>query len=105
MTMASITEELDSKLGEARDQENNFRSLNGKDTKQYRANRYKALGDAIADTSNIGDDKTEEIVSKQIEMARNEGLITEQMAQQLQTKRDLLVAQQKAADNERMEYD
>lgn len=105
MTMASITEELDSKLGEARDQENNFRSLNGKDTKQYRANRYKALGDAIADTSNIGDDKTEEIVSKQIEMARNEGLITEQMAQQLQTKRDLLVAQQKAADNERMEYE
>lgn len=105
MTMASITEELDSKLGEARDQENNFRSLNGKDTKQYRANRYKALGDAIADTSNIGDDKTEEIVSKEIEMARNEGLITEQMAQQLQTKRDLLVAQQKAADNERMEYE
>lgn len=105
MTMASITEELDFKLGEARDQENNFRSLNGKDTKQYRANRYKALGDAIADTSNIGDDKTEEIVSKQIEMARNEGLITEQMAQQLQTKRDLLVAQQKAADNERMEYE
>ena len=105
MTMASITEELDSKLGEARDQENNFRSLNGKDTKQYRANRYKALGDAIADTSNIGDNKTEEIVSKQIEMARNEGLITEQMAQQLQTKRDLLVAQQKAADNERMEYE
>ena len=105
MTMASITEELDSKLGEARDQENNFRSLNGKDTKQYRANRYKALGDAIADTSNIGDDKTEEIVSKQIEMARNEGLITEQMAQQLQTKRDLLVAQQKAADKERMEYE
>lgn len=105
MTMASITEELDSKLGEARDQENNFRSLNGKDTKQYRANRYKALGDAIADTSNIGDDKTEEIVSKQIEMARNEGLITEQMAQQLQTKRDLLVAQQKAADYERMEYE
>lgn len=105
MTMASITEELDSKLGEARDQEDNFRSLNGKDTKQYRANRYKALGDAIADTSNIGDDKTEEIVSKQIEMARNEGLITEQMAQQLQTKRDLLVAQQKAADNERMEYE
>lgn len=105
MTMASITEELDSKLGEARDQENNFRSLNGKDTKQYRANRYKALGDAIADTSNIGDDKTEEIVLKQIEMARNEGLITEQMAQQLQTKRDLLVAQQKAADNERMEYE
>ena len=105
MTMASITEELDSKLGEARDQENNFRSLNGKDTKQYRANRYKALGDAVADTSNIGDDKTEEIVSKQIEMARNEGLITEQMAQQLQTKRDLLVAQQKAADNERMEYE
>lgn len=105
MTMASITEELDSKLGEARDQENNFRSLNGKDTKQYRANRYKALGDAIGDTSNIGDDKTEEIVSKQIEMARNEGLITEQMAQQLQTKRDLLVAQQKAADNERMEYE
>lgn len=105
MTMASITEELDSKLGEARDQENNFRSLNGKDTKQYRANRYKALGDAIADTSNIGDDKTEEIVSKQIEMARNEGLITELMAQQLQTKRDLLVAQQKAADNERMEYE
>lgn len=105
MTMASITEELDSKLGEARDQENNFRSLNGKDTKQYWANRYKALGDAIADTSNIGDDKTEEIVSKQIEMARNEGLITEQMAQQLQTKRDLLVAQQKAADNERMEYE
>ena len=38
-------------------------------------------------------------------MARNEGLITEQMAQQLQTKRDLLVAQQKAADNERMEYE
>lgn len=105
MTMASITEELDSKLGEARDQENNFRFLNGKDTKQYRANRYKALGDAIADTSNIGDDKTEEIVSKQIEMARNEGLITEQMAQQLQSKRDLLVAQQKAADNERMEYE
>lgn len=96
---------IDSKLGEVRDQENNFRSLNGKDTKQYRANRYKALGDAIADTSNIGDDKTEEIVSKQIEMARNEGLITEQMAQQLQTKRDLLVAQQKAADNERMEYE
>lgn len=105
MTMASITEELNAKLGQARDDENNFRSLNGKDTKQYRSNRYKALGEAISDTENIGDDEVEKNISRQIEMAKNEGLITEQMAKQLELKREQLVAQQKLADQERMEYE
>lgn len=105
MTMAGITEELEAKLGQARDNENSFRSLNGKDTKQYRSNRYQALGDAIADTENIGDEEVEKNISRQIEMAKNEGLITEQMAKQLELKREQLVAQQKLADQEQMEYE
>lgn len=105
MTMASITGELDEKLGQAKKQENNFRSLNGKDTKQYRSNRFKSLGEAIADTENIGDEEAEKNISRQIEMAKNEGLITEQMAKQLELKREQLVAQQKLADQEQIEYE
>lgn len=105
MTMASITGELDEKLGQAKKQENNFRSLNGKDTKQYRSNRFKSLGEAIADTENIGEEEAEKNISRQIEMAKNEGLITEQMAKQLELKREQLVAQQKLADQEQMEYE
>lgn len=58
----------------------------------------------MSDTENIGDDETEKRISKQIELAKSEGLISEEMAKQLQLKRDLLVEQTRLAEKEQLQW-
>lgn len=101
---AELSKGLDDKMAQFKEMEGDYRHLNGKDTKEYKANRYSELGDALTDTENIGDEATEERISKQIELAKSEGLISDEMAKQLQLKRDLLVEQAKIAEKEQAEY-
>lgn len=105
MEALELSKGLDEKMAQFKEMENDYRHLNGKDTKDYKASRYNELGNALSDTENIGDEEAEKNISRQIEMAKNEGLITEQMAKQLELKREQLVAQQKLADQEQMEYE
>lgn len=100
-----LTKGLDAKMSQYKEMENDYRHLNGKDTKDYKASRYNELGDVLSDTENIGDEETEQRVSKQIELAKSEGLISEEMAKQLQLKRDLLVEQTKLAEKEQLQYE
>ncbi len=104
MEALEVSKGLDEKMAQFKEMENDYRHLNGKETKDYKASRYTELGNALSDTENIGDEFTEERVSKQIELAKSEGLISEEMAKQLQLKRDLLVEQSKIAEKEQMEY-
>lgn len=104
-TLNSITEGLDASLNNANDTNNKYRHLNGKGTSGWRSNSLKGLGDAIGSTENIGDVNQEMIVSAKIKEAEAEGLITSEMAKQLQAKRDLLVAQEQVAQKEKLEYD
>lgn len=102
--VVELSKGLDEKMAQYKEMENDYRHLNGKDTKDYKANRYNELSNALSDTENIGDDNTEERISKQIELAKSEGLISEEMAKQLQLKRDLLVEQSKIAEKEQMQW-
>lgn len=104
-TLESLTGELNNKLSGYRDEENDYREKNGKNTKAYRSNRFAELSETLADTTGAGDEQTERIVSLKIQEAQADGLISEEMAKQLQTKRDLLVEQQKSLDKERAEYE
>ena len=104
MEALELSKGLDEKMAQFKEMENDYRHLNGKDTKDYKASRYNELGNALADTENIGDDGTEERISKQIELAKSEGLISEEMAKQLQLKRDLLVEQTKLAEKEQLQW-
>lgn len=105
MEADALTKGLDAKMSQYKEMENDYRHLNGKDTKDYKASRYNELGDVLSDTENIGDEETEQRVSKQIELAKSEGLISEEMAKQLQLKRDLLVEQTKLAEKEQLQYE
>ena len=98
MEALELSKGLDEKMAQFKEMENDYRHLNGKDTKDYKASRYNELGNALSDTENIGDDETEKRISKQIELAKSEGLISEEMAKQLQLKRDLLVEQTRLAE-------
>lgn len=104
MEALELSKGLDAKMAQFKEMENDYRHLNGKDTKEYRANRYSELGDALTDTENIGDSVTEERIANQIKIAQSEGLISEEMAKQLQLKRDLLVEQSKLAEKEQAEW-
>ena len=104
MEALELSKGLDAKMAQFKEMENDYRHLNGKDTKEYRANRYSELGDALTDTENIGDSITEERIANQIKLAQSEGLISEEMAKQLQLKRDLLVEQSKLAEKEQAEW-
>lgn len=104
MEALELSKGLDEKMAQFKEMENDYRHLNGKDTKDYRASRYNELGSALADTENIGDDETEQRISKQIELAKSEGLISEEMAKQLQLKRDLLVEQTRLAEKEQLQW-
>lgn len=102
--VVELSKGLDEKMAQYKEMENDYRHLNGKDTKDYKANRYNELSNALSDTENIGDDNTEERISKQIELAKSEGLISEEMAKQLQLKRDLLIEQSRIAEKEQMQW-
>lgn len=104
MEALELSKGLDEKMAQFKEMENDYRHLNGKDTKDYRASRYNELGSVLADTENIGDDETEQRISKQIELAKSEGLISEEMAKQLQLKRDLLVEQTRLAEKEQLQW-
>ncbi len=104
MEALELSKGLDEKMSQFKEMENDYRHLNGKDTKDYKASRYNELGNALADTEKIGDDDTEERISKQIELAKSEGLISDEMAKQLQLKRDLLVEQTKLAEKEQLQW-
>ena len=104
MEALELSKGLDAKMAQFKEMENDYSHLNGKDTKEYRANRYSELGDALTDTENIGDSVTEERIANQIKLAQSEGLISEEMAKQLQLKRDLLVEQSKLAEKEQAEW-
>lgn len=104
MEALELSKGLDAKMAQFKEMENDYRHLNGKDTKEYRANRYSELGDVLTDTENIGDSVTEERIANQIKLAQSEGLISEEMAKQLQLKRDLLVEQSKLAEKEQAEW-
>lgn len=104
MEALELSKGLDEKMAQFKEMENDYRHLNGKDTKDYRASRYNELGSVLADTENIGDDETEQRLSKQIELAKSEGLISEEMAKQLQLKRDLLVEQTRLAEKEQLQW-
>lgn len=104
MEALEISKGLDEKMAQFKEMENDYRHLNGKDTKDYKASRYNELGNALSDTENIGDDETEKRISKQIELAKSEGLISEEMAKQLQLKRDLLVEQTRLAEKEQLQW-
>ena len=104
MEALELSKGLDEKMAQFKEMENDYRHLNGKDTKDYKASRYNELGNALSDTENIGDDETEKRISKQIELAKSEGLISDEMAKQLQLKRDLLVEQTKLAEKEQLQW-
>lgn len=104
MEALELSKGLDEKMAQFKEMENDYRHLNGKDTKDYRASRYNELGNALSDTENIGDDETEKRISKQIELAKSEGLISDEMAKQLQLKRDLLVEQTRLAEKEQLQW-
>lgn len=104
MEALELSKGLDEKMAQFKEMENDYRHLNGKDTKDYKASRYNELGNALSDTENIGDDETEKRISKQIELAKSEGLISDEMAKQLQLKRDLLVEQTRLAEKEQLQW-
>lgn len=104
MEALELSKGLDEKMAQFKEMENDYRHLNGKDTKDYKASRYNELGNALSDTENIGDDETEKRISKQIELAKSEGLISDEIAKQLQLKRDLLVEQTKLAEKEQLQW-
>lgn len=104
MEALELSKGLDKKMAQFKEMENDYRHLNGKDTKDYKASRYNELGNALSDTENIGDDETEKRISKQIELAKSEGLISDEIAKQLQLKRDLLVEQTKLAEKEQLQW-
>lgn len=102
--VVELSKGLDEKMAQYKEMENDYRHLNGKDTKDYKANRYNELSNVLSDTENIGDKGTEKMVSDQIKLAESEGLISEEMAKQLQLKRDLLVEQSKLAEKEQLQW-
>lgn len=102
--VVELSKGLDEKMAQYKEMENDYRHLNGKDTKNYKANRYNELSSVLSDTENIGDEGTEKMVSDQIKLAQSEGLISEEMAKQLQLKRDLLVEQSKLAEKEQLQW-
>ena len=104
MEALELSKGLDEKMTQFKEMENDYRHLNGKDTKDYKESRYNELGNALSDTENIGDDETEKRISKQIELAKSEGLISDEMAKQLQLKRDLLVEQTRLAEKEQLQW-
>ena len=100
-----LTSGIDAKMSELVEKQNKFRGLNGKETPEYRNNRYEELFDTVTNTDLAGDENVERYVSLKIKEAEAEGLISEETAKQLQLKRDLLVEQTKIAAKEEAEYE
>lgn len=102
-TLNGITDNLDAQIEAARERGDNYRTYNLKDTDEYKTYRKNDLSAAISNTTMIGNEKAEEIVSLKIKEAEADGIITKEMAEQLQLKRDMLVAETSLAEKQSQE--
>lgn len=91
---------IDAEIKRLQDLENsNYRTL-GKDKKQERVNKQQDLASVVGDTA-VSDD----FVKARLDAAEQEGVITAEMRSQLEMKRELLQAQQKATAQSQIELD
>ena len=91
---------IDAEIKRLQDLENsNYKSL-GKDKKQERVSKQQDLASIVGDTA-VSDD----FVKARLDAAEQEGVITAEMRSQLETKRELLQAQQQATAQSQIELD
>ena len=91
---------IDAEIKRLQDLEkSNYKSL-GKDKKQERVNKQQDLASVVGDTA-VSDD----FVKARLDAAEQEGVISAQMRSQLETKRELLLAQQQATAQSQIELD
>lgn len=91
---------IDAEIKRLQDLENsNYKSL-GKDKKQERVSKQEDLASIVGDTA-VSDD----FVKARLDAAEQEGVISAQMRSQLETKRELLQAQQQATAQSQIELD
>lgn len=91
---------IDAEIKRLQDLENsNYKSL-GKDKKQERVSKQQDLASIVGDTA-VSDD----FVKARLDAAEQEGIISAQMRSQLETKRELLQAQQQATAQSQIELD
>lgn len=91
---------IDAEIKRLQDLENsNYKSL-GKDKKQERVSKQQDLASIVGDTA-VSDD----FVKARLDAAEQEGFISAQMRSQLETKRELLQAQQQATAQSQIELD
>lgn len=91
---------IDAEIKRLQDLENsNYKSL-GKDKKQERVSKQQDLASIVGDTA-VSDD----FVKARLDAAEQEGVISAQMRSQLETKRELLQAQQQATAQSQIELD
>lgn len=91
---------IDAEIKRLQDIENsNYKSL-GKDKKQERVSKQQDLASIVGDTA-VSDD----FVKARLDAAEQEGVISAQMRSQLETKRELLQAQQQATAQSQIELD
>ena len=91
---------IDAEIKRLQDLEkSNYKSL-GKDKKQERVNKQQDLASVVGDTA-VSDD----FVKARLDAAEQEGVITAEMRSQLETKRELLQAQQQATAQSQIELD
>lgn len=91
---------IDAEIKRLQDLEySNYKSL-GKDKKQERVSKQQDLASIVGDTA-VSDD----FVKARLDAAEQEGIITEQMRSQLEMKRELLQAQQRATAQSQIELD
>lgn len=101
-TLDSITKTIDNQIEVYKAQAEIYKAQQGKNTDGYKQGKVAELTDVVSNTDMIGNKNVEELVSLKIKEAQTNGLITQQMAEQLQLKRDMLVAQQQTTANEQL---
>lgn len=101
-TLDSITKTIDNQIEVYKAQAEIYKARQGKNTEGYKQGKVAELTDVVSNTDMIGNKNVEELVSLKIKEAQTNGLITQQMAEQLQLKRDMLVAQQQTTANEQL---
>lgn len=91
---------IDAEIKRLQDLENsNYKSL-GKDKKQERVSKQQDLASIVGDTA-----ASDDFVKARLDAAEQEGVISAQMRSQLETKRELLQAQQQATAQSQIELD
>lgn len=91
---------IDAEIKRLQDLENSNNKSMGKDKKQERVNKQQDLASVVGDTA-VSDD----FVKARLDAAEQEGVISAQMRSQLETKRELLQAQQQATAQSQIELD